>query len=86
MKKEVSKPLMFSVIGLVVLVVGFFAFRSLSGPAEFESAPVNVGPEGAVPAYMKDKMSPEMQKMIEEQTAKYGTKSNASAPVVNPGN
>lgn len=86
MKQEIPKPVVYGVIAIVALVAAFFGYRVLAGPPDFPAAKIKVGPEGAVPSYMKDKMSPEMQKMIEEQTRKYGavqgdgTQSQPTAP------
>lgn len=72
MKREIPKPVVYSTVVIVLALAGFFGYRALSGPPEFPAAKLKLGPEGAVPSYMKGKMTPEMEKMIEEQTKKYG--------------
>lgn len=83
MKKEIPQPVMFGAIALAVIVAGFFFWRGIQGPPELPRAPIHVGEE-AVPGYMKDQMTPEMQKMIEEQTKKYGTPSSATSESSQP--
>ncbi|MBN9501240.1 MAG: hypothetical protein BGO01_05445 [Armatimonadetes bacterium 55-13] len=83
MKREIPKPLVYSVVVVVVGLVCFFGFRMLSGPPEFPAAKLKLGPDGAVPSYMKGKLSPEMEKMVEEQTKKYGATEGGTG---NPGN
>lgn len=85
MKKELPQPLVIASIAIVVLAAGFLLWRGIQGPGELPRAPITVGPE-PVPSYMKDQMTPEMQKMIEEQTKKYGVQqggatSESSQPV-----
>lgn len=72
MKKELPQPLVIGSIALVVIAAVLLLWRGIQGPPELPRAPINVGSD-PVPAYMKDQMTPEMQKMIEEQTQKYGT-------------
>jgi len=71
MKKEIPQPLVIGSIALVVLVAGFLLWKAIQGPGELPRAPITIGSE-PIPSYMKDQMTPEMQKMIEEQTQKYG--------------
>ena len=63
---------MYGTLAVILVLAVFFGYRFIQGPPDYPAAKINIGPDGAVPGYMKDKMSPEMQKMIEEQTKKYG--------------
>lgn len=72
MKKELPQGLVIAAIALSAIAAGFLLWRGVQGPPELPRAPINVGAE-PVPEYMKDQMTPEMRKMIEEQSAKYGT-------------
>jgi hypothetical protein len=72
MKKQLPMPLVIGIIAVVVVLGGFAIFKAVQGPGELPAPKIKVG-DKAVPDYVKG-MSPEMQKMVEEQTKKYGTK------------
>lgn len=83
MKKEIPQPLVIGSIALALLATVFLLWRGIQGPPELPRAPIKVGKE-AVPDYMKDKMSPQMQRMVEEQSKKFGTPADADSTSSQP--
>ena len=78
MKKSIPMPVVVTAIVVVVGLGVILIWKGVQGPPELPRAPITVGEE-AVPAYMKDQMTPEMQKMIEEQTKKYGVEKGSAS-------
>ena len=78
MKKSIPMPVVVTAIAVVVGLGAILIWKGVQGPPELPRAPITVGEE-AVPSYMKDHMTPEMQKMIEEQTKKYGVEKGSAS-------
>ncbi len=83
MKKQVPVPIVVAAIAVVVLLASVFAWKTLSAQSEFPRAPIKVGPQ-AVPSYVKG-LTPEQQKLIEEQMKKYPVQQGTGEQPKTPG-
>ncbi len=84
MKKEIKPAQAIAAVVVVLIIGGAVAWKALAPPPELPRAPITVGEE-AVPAYMKENLSPEMKRMIEEQSKEYGSKPGAATPAPESG-
>jgi hypothetical protein len=69
MNKQLPLPIVVGAIAVVVILASVFAWKTMSAQSTFPRAPIKAG-ESAVPSYVKG-LSPEQQKLIEEQMKKY---------------